>query len=455
MLMQFVVENFRSFRDKAVLSLIAAEGVLHAEHQVAQEDEASPRQLRFPQVAGHPPILRCAAVYGANASGKSNLVKALSFARRLVVLGTRSDDRIEVSPFKLDQPSRSAPSRFEFEIAVGGLRYSYGFVATARVIEAEWLFENDGTGERLLFERTQHHPSATPAITLGDTLAKNLERRQFFRFVAQGTRKNQLFLTEAREHNAAEIEPIARWFKRGLHVSSLTPTPSKLLRRLERNASLARFVADFLKASGTGVSNITVDRFPLDGKRGVGLAEFMVAGGTIEHDRDASGTPELVRLQMHHASATGTLIPLGLDEESAGTLQLMALAAFLYDLQRSAGGARTIVIDELERSLHPLLTRAVIKTFLESRTRGRRGQLLFTTHDTNLLDLSLLPRDSIWFTEKDGDGATSLYSLAEFKGEQLAKLGEHLEEGYLQGRFGAIPFLGDPSKLGWTRDAAE
>ena len=454
MLMQFVVENFRSFQKEAALSLVAAEGIEHAENQVAQDETASP-QLRFAQVAVHPRILRCAAIYGANASGKSNLVKALSFARRLVVLGTKSDDHIKVSPFKLDQPSRSAPSRFGFEILVGGIHYSYGFVAGERVIEEEWLFANDGRGEQLLFERIHQPPHTTPKITLGDALASDPGRRQFLGFVAQGTRRNQLFLTEAREHNATELDPVARWFKRGLQVSSPISTPAKLLRRLERDASLTRFVADFLRTSGTGVSDIKVERFQVDRNRDQGLAEFMSAGGTIERDRDASGSLELVRLQMQHASAAGTLVPLGLDEESAGTLRLMALAAFLHDLQQSAGGARTIVIDELEQSLHPLLTRAVIKTFLEATTPARRGQLLFTTHDTNLLDLNLLPRDSIWFTEKDTGGATSLYSLAEFKSEQLDKLHDRLEEGYLLGRFGAIPFLGDPAKLGWTRSAAE
>jgi hypothetical protein len=441
--MQFAVENFRSFRHKAVLSLLPAEGIEHAEHQVAQEDEFASRQLRFSQVAGQPPILRCAAVYGPNASGKS----------KLVVLGTKSDDHLNVTPFKLDDASRGGPSRFEFELAIGEVRYSYGFVATSKIIEAEWLFANDGTGERALFERTQPSPYGAPEITLGDALAEDTERRQFLGFVAKGTRKNQLFLTEAREHNAVELGPVARWFKRGLYVAPKTSKPVRLLRRLERDASLARFVADFLKASGTGVSDIRVERHRVD-RRGEGLAEFILAGGTIEREQGASGL-ELLRIQMQHASVGGTLVPLGLNEESDGTLRLMTLGVFLYDLQRSAGGARTIVIDELERSLHPLLTRAIIKTFLESRTPDRRGQLVFTTHDTNLLDLSVLPRDSIWFTEKDSEGATSLYSLAEFKEEQLVKLGDHLEDGYLHGRFGAIPFLGDPIKLGWIRDAAE
>ena len=150
------------------------------------------------------------------------------------------------------------------------------------------------------------------------------------------------------------------------------------------------------------------------------------------------------------------MVPFAFSEESDGTRRLVGLAHFLFDLTQPANGAPTLhVIDELDRSLHPLLTRFFLDAFLNASTPEHPGQILFTTHDTNLLDLNVLSRDSVWFTEKDAGGASHLYALAEFKGEQLDRLGADLEAGYLQGRFGAIPFLGDARRLGWARGSAE
>ncbi|MCA9709814.1 MAG: ATP-binding protein, partial [Myxococcales bacterium] len=137
-------------------------------------------------------------------------------------------------------------------------------------------------------------------------------------------------------------------------------------------------------------------------------------------------------------------------EESDGTRRLVGLSPPLFALMRTP---TAVIIDELDRSLHTLLCRNRIEGFLDADPSSS-GQLIFTTHDTNLLDLTLLPRDSIWFVEKDRSGGSTLYSLAEFKEEQLEQLGSNLERGYLSGRFGAIPFLGDPKRLGWTKKTA-
>ena len=435
MLLQFVVENFLSFRDKAVLSMLAADGVDH--------DEA--HCVRLP---GLPPVLRCAAVYGANASGKSNLIKALDFARKLVVGGTRAGEEIPLRRFKLAPASLSAPTRFEVDLHAGGRRYSYGFVATTEAIESEWLFADE---EELLFQRERREGAERPEIELGAALTEDRARRQFLEFVAEGTRPNQLFLTEVAEHNVGELSAVTGWFRSGavvLRPGLLDLTPA-LWQRLEESTAFRDYLGEMLESAGTGVTRV---ESKAQDKRG--FAGFIQELNRTDPREGSHRLPEDSSVKFLHVSASGAAIPFAFGEESDGTRRLIGLAPLLFDLRQAANGTPVVhIIDELDRSLHPLLTRFFLDAFLRVAP-DRPTQILFTTHDTNLLDLNVLSRDSIWFTEKDAGGASALYSLAEFKGDQLVRIGEHLEQGYLQGRFGAIPFLGDPRRLGWSRQGA-
>jgi uncharacterized protein len=447
MLLQFVVENVLSFRDKAVLSMLAADGVPHSEAQC----------VRFP---GLLPVLKCAAIYGANGSGKSNLVKAFKAARRIVVDGTKAGEQIPLRRFKLEAASLAAPSRFEIDLHAAGRRYSYGFVVTPEEVESEWLFVSDGGEEQPLFERER--PSGggdRPTITLGPALTEDEARRRFIAFVAEGTRPNQLFLTECAERNVGELGVVTKWFRSGVAIdrSSIIDFVSEF--RILESEAFRDYLGKLLKDAGTGVSQITVEprresEIPSDDL----IEETQRVMEAMRQTTEATlrGMPLDSRVKLHHPSRNGTLVPFVPDEESDGTRRLMALAPFLFDLLQPQNGTPAVhLIDELDKSLHPLLTRFFLETFFRSSSAEHPGQILFTTHDTNLLDLSLLSRDSIWFTEKDASGASSLYSLSEFKGEQLDRIGEHLEEGYLQGRFGAIPFLGDPRRLGWSMGGKE
>lgn len=297
MLIQFAVENVLSFRDKAVLSALAAPGVDHDPHHI----------YRTP---GGLELLRVLVLYGANASGKSNVVKALGWVRGLVVDGTAAGQPISVRPFKLDPDACKRPSSAEFEIlAASGAHYSYGFVVTRERVEAEWLFRIEGDDEVMLFEREGGE------IKFGDAISPEAERRAFIGFVAEGTRPNQLFLHEAFDRNVKELAGAVGWF-----------------------------------------------------------------------------------------------------ESSFG------------------------VIDEIGSSLHTLSIRHIVKTVLQTDPNVQ-AQRIFTTHDTNLLDLTLFTADSVWLLEKDRGGASKLYALSEFKSDQLKQLTGKVEQGYLQGRFGAVPFL--------------
>jgi AAA15 family ATPase/GTPase len=427
MLLQFVVENVLCFRDRTALSLLAAKG--------ASQDEA--HVIRLP---GLPPVLKCAAIYGANASGKSNLIKAFELARRLIVDGTKPGEPIPLRRFKLEAASIAAPSRFEFDIHAAGRRYTYGFVATPEMIKSEWLFVNDGTIEVPLFEREHGSEGVRrPTITLGPALTADAARRKLITSVAESTRPSQLFLTECADRQVSELEDVMAWFREGSVVILPSFTQQLSEHRIEQSEEYRTYLGELLKSAGTGISQVTVQA-PKDDEQPLSSVGFRKLQERLRVQ---------ARLELHHTSTEGGLVPFTLSEESDGTRNLLALAPFLFDLFQPPGGSPTVhILDELNKSLHPLLTRFFVDTFLRTASAAHPGQLIFTTHDSSLLDLSLLPRESIWFIEKDTSGSASLYSLAEMKGEQRDQVGEHLQESYAQGRCGGIPILGDPARLG-------
>lgn len=426
MLLQFTVENVLSFRDETVFSLLAAPGVEHAPGQV----------IEVPGLGRS--VLRVAALYGANASGKSNLVKAMKTAALLVLVGTPPGMPINVSPFKLDPEAERKPRRFEFEIWADGARWSYGFACTSARVEAEWLYRDAGSGEEHVFQRTAGDDEVS--IEIGNALGLNDERRQFWKFVAEGTRPTQLFLTEARERNVKELAALLQFFWNLFGFVRRTPFV------LSERDDVVSFAAELLRGAGTGIAGLVV-RDPKKDRPARGEIKGLgTAAEYIETDTD----PKIRFLHSIPGGSEG--IFLEEEEESDGTRRLVDLAPNWFLLEKTDA---TIVIDELDRSLHALLSRNLLERFLAADP-VTSGQLVFTTHDTNLLDLELLPPDSIWFVEKDLGGGSSLYSLAEFKPEQLEQLGNKVESGYLHGRFGGTPFLSNPriSGSGSTKKSA-
>lgn len=437
MLVQFAVENFMSFRDKVVFSLRALEGA------PASQAYVDGQGLR---------LLRCAAIYGANASGKSNLVRALTFCQQLVLSGKKSNERIPVKPFRLDPESTRGPSQFEFELLLSGAIYSYGFRIDAETVLEEWLFRTpSGRDEELVFER--RFESANPeraAFDFGPVLSTDTNRLQFVGFVGEGTRRNQLFLYEAVERNVVEFEPVLNWFRGGLKLITPETKYTSLVQRVHEDPGFRMFLGSYLAGADTGIAGLTTRKsdlgripgMPPEAQESV-VRSFMFSERmlTTEEGRFID-----VDLRTQHRDSHGQEVQFAVDEESDGTRRLMHLAPSLHPSGQAAG---TSVIDELDRSLHPLLTRKFVRDFLSGNPQSHE-QLIFTTHDTNLLSRDLLPAEAVWFVEKDPKGCSHLYSLAEFDPAQLEQLGDSLEAGYLSGRFGAIPFFADRKKLGWT-----
>ncbi len=435
MLIRFAVQNFRSFYEEAVFSMLPGRMQKHAHHIISAEG------------AQGIDVLRTGLLYGANASGKSNLIKAMDFARDFILDGTKPKQRIRVEPFRLKKEAWQQPSRFEFEFVSNGQAYAYGFVVDRHRVHEEWLYLMDKQKEVALFERTAD--SETQAvISFPNPKLLPTQDEQFLQFVARSTRPNQLFLTKSTEDNLPDFAPVFDWFNENLIIlfpdSQITNFPGFVQNDKGARDSLSKF----LTAMNTGIVAVTLDRvdkshipFPTDElfdklePQDSIIVDVPPEGIRYIAGLDEKGQPEVYSLGAVHHLGNGGEVTFDVFEESDGTQRLFDLFPVLHSAEPGV-----FVIDELERSLHPNLVRRFIEWFLESDSKS---QLIVSTHESTLLDLELLRRDEIWFVEKSPAGSSTLYSLEEFK----PRADLDIRRGYLHGRFGAIPVLGSSLKL--------
>ncbi len=431
MLLQFTLENFLSFRDRTVLSMLADPRVTH-----------TPEQVRTS--SGHE-ALRTIGLYGANGSGKSNLVKAFALVRKLVLEGTtREDERLPITPFKLDAEHKQAPTHIEIDFILDDIHYSYGFEATSRQVYAEWLDRIDGTTEIPLFTRDS---SGGATIALSDALSADPERRRILGYAASLVRENQLFLAEAGQQKLPELARFRHYFRQWAVVGPQSAY-APMFARMARDAPFTAAVAQLLADAGTGIADLRISKHPQDAPRN-DVVELLERAGTERSIPVGDGLSALrltddrrveqLELWAIHQLPQGLATDLNIREESDGTRRLLHLAPLLLDLDHEHS---LCIIDELDSSLHPLLTRLFLQRFIAQSQAGT-GQLIFTTHDTNILDFRILSRDSVGFVEKDVNGRSITYPLSELNQAQVDEVEAHgLEAAYLDGRFGAIPFLG-------------
>lgn len=450
MLLQFSVGNYRSFKDKVLLNMIPAKSRIMKEHIITDSEGKKISAL---------PI---AVLYGANASGKTNLVNAIAFAQEFIVQGTRSDQAIKVIPYLLDPASETKPGHFEFVFKHENVLYTYGFLASKQSVHEEWLFAHFSTQESLIFERITKDQRAN--IRPGNRLISDTGSAKFINFVARGTRPNQLFLTEANDKNIALIKPVFNWFREHLHVIPPNSQYHALEIPAQEDRELLDYLAKLLIIADTGISSIHSESESLDADRhltglpedlrtqvieSLGLKRFRQmliqtpgSAFSVSRKKENDGADfKYTSLKTEHLRTDHSKILFEPADESDGTRRLMSLAPLLKDAWVRD---RVFVIDELDRSLHSHISRLFLQLcILGVVEKQARGQFILTTHDTNLLDRSLLRRDEIWFLEKDRAGASHLTSLADYKISD----GMNYENGYLNGRFGAIPFIGNIKEL--------
>ncbi len=414
-----------------------------------------PNHIISPVTGDYKKVLKAGIIYGANASGKSNFVKALKFISNLIVEGTHSGDLINRKPFALDEKVSIMPSEFSFNFYANEKCYSYGISIDSKNIHHEWLYEILKTSEKKLFEREliDNKESNYSFGSWIDSLDK--EKRQFINFVAKGTRLNQPFIKESIDRQLDLFSDAYEWFKNSLHI--IFPHTqfniASLLFDEEKTEILERLIS-FLEDSDTGIVDYKLEDINLENK----LPEMLVKDleKSIEHDKYVAilekGGKERVfvkrdkksnllkgsELVLKHRGVSESGEPIQIDpqDESDGTVRLIDLIPILLN---SPDVPNIFIVDEFDRSLHPNLSYNFLKLFFEHTNDN--VQLIVTTHEENLLDLELLRRDEIWFIEKDYDGSSHLYSLEEFQ----PRYDKDIRKGYLQGRFGAIPVLRPPS----------
>lgn len=437
MLIRFHVSNFLSFNEGVELSMIPGKARKHQNHIVRSKNKAGIS------------VLRAAITYGANASGKSNLVKAMSFAKELILKGTEAKESIPRTHFKLSAETPNKPSEFEIEIIYEGQGYVYGFKLDKHRIHEEWLYEILKTTEKMLFERKTSSSGKT-TVEFDNLKLESNKEKDFLDFVAMGTRPNQLFLTESIERDVKHFEMIDKWFRNNLEIS-FPSTRWPLLVSVGKDQDLGSDLVEYLERLGTGISGFKLtdvdpeqefsSEFIDELLKIPSEEELLIVGGGPEDKRYLleidNGEIKANKLMLRHQmSDSDKEILFDMSEESDGTRRLMDLFPGIANLESKE---KVFVVDELDRSLHPVLSRELIKLFLQNGTNS--SQLIATTHESNLLDLNLLRRDEIWFIEKDRDGASQVYSLEEY----APRHDKDIEKGYMRGRYGAIPIIGDIS----------
>lgn len=446
MLIRFSVENFSSFKDRQTISMIPGKGTLKSDHKTDKIGGIS--------------TLKVGVIFGANASGKSNLIKAIGFGRRLVLQSKKTGDAIRYSKFKLDDEFLSKDSRIEYEFQHKGVNYAYGFVFNKKMIKEEWLYKITNKSEVKIFERTGD------IFDLDNLYKKNKsdEHRQFLRFTAKGTAENNLFLNEVFQRrvkdNVSDVTDILNafdWFLNSLKVIHPDDKYNIGLRfELKDNEKLLQSFEQFLDYFDTGIDGVCLEDVAIDSvdvpkKILEKIAEDLLNSSSEEKTAailseknttyfisvDDNKDLSFHKFMTKHVTDNEYLFDTS--EESDGTNRIIDFIPLLMDLLK---GDNVFVIDEMERSLHPNLIYDLIDLFL-AKSKGVNSQMILASHESSLLTQKLLRKDEIWFIVKDNSGKSILHSLEEYN----VRFDKKIRKDYLLGRFRAIPKLGNRNEL--------
>lgn len=417
MLIEFSVKNFLSFKDRTTLSMEKGNG-----------DEVLENVIKN----NITDILKTSAIYGANASGKSNLLKALSCA----IIMVRNSNLIPVEghwdcikPFLFDENCRNEPSEFEFIFITNNIKYRYFFSADRSKIYTEILDAYYSQKPTNIFTRTK-----TNIYEFNSDKTK-------LEYLATNNTENKLFLSTATTWNYDKTKDAYLWFATIIDTyDSFDSITDKDLKDYSTNNGLKEFAIKLLNEADILIKDMIVDysEKEIEGQPADILVPALLSPEGKYRVRNVNVN---INIELEHTITDKNNVTrtykLNFAEESAGTKILFAFAPFL---KRAFESTKIIIIDELEKSLHPAIVEFIIKLFNNSNINKANSQLIFTTHATNLLNIEILRRDQIWFTEKNPyNGASELYPLDSFS----VRKDENIEKGYINGRYGAIPFIKD------------
>ncbi len=417
MLIEFTVKNYRSIKDEQLLSMVKDKG-----------DELEDTNSFSPNVPSVAPLLHSAVVYGANAAGKSNLIKAL-VDMEVIVRNSASKiqegDNLPIDPFLFDDESAKAPSEFEAVFVTEGIKYQYGFTATKHKIFEEWLIAYPKGRPQRWFSRVFDEESGTYDYKFSDNLLGPKSVWQ------NATRANALFLSTAVQLNSDQLKPAFNWFKEKLRPTNVSGWgPTFTASQCEDESSKAQ-ILDFLQAADFNIHDINIEKEKFDPNSLPDAFPDELKETLVREMKDK----EIIEIKTIHKTKAGKLVQLDFTDESDGTQKFFSFVGPWLDILKNG---YILVVDELHDSLHPKMVKHLVSLFHNKETNPKNAQLIFTTHETSILNQDVFRRDQIWFCEKNDNQETTLYPLTDFSPR---KEKENLELGYLSGRYGALPFV--------------
>lgn len=440
MILRAVVRNLYSFKDETEISFVAGKSTTHCEHvsRAEKRDDIS--------------VLKAGIIYGANASGKSNVIKAISVIQK-IALGSLPKRSIE--PFKLSVP-HNTPSKIEIEFKANNRFYAYGVEFSIKGILEEWLFEINSRTDKEVFTR-RVEPDGN-VFSFG-TISGNDDMQQLIKYISLSTPITDSFLSEYIKRNGKGLTAINeayQWMKEDLKIIFPDSRYEGISIRAEKDKDFALATKSLLEYFNTGIVDIRrikVKKEDVDLPKEIVndlLSEaedkktIVVASpsdsSTYFFETDENGITNIFKQSAIHRMRDGNEVSFEMDEESDGSIRLLDFIPMLIDLKLNSS---VYLIDEIDRSMHPMLSQKLLEYYFASLDKERDTQLICTTHESNLLDLNMIRADEVWFVEKGLDGSSHLTSLAEYKPR------EDVRKGYLQGRYGAIPFFASINSLKW------
>jgi uncharacterized protein len=426
MIVSFSVENWMSFQEVTTLSMTATTERQHKD--------------RVPRVQKYKTgILPVATIYGGNASGKTNFFKALNFVKKLILDGTKPDSLIPVEPFMLDQNSMNTPSKFKLELLIDEFIYEFSFAITRKKVLEEKLIKISSSSEKVLYHRKEENLN----------FDKSLDNNRFLHFAFQGTRDNQLFLTNSVSQKVEEFYPVYDWFKNTLKLIAPDSRFEPFESFLDEDIQLDDRINEILSQLDTGISHlgyeeIAFETLPFSEKLKSLLQEDVnnnTTGKVYSPSKEQivvsqkEGKLIAKKLCTYHKESKGKDVKFEMAQESDGSRRIIELLPSFLSIS-SGNSNKVYVIDEVDRSLHSLLTIQLLKLYLDSLTTESRSQLLLTTHDMMLMDQKYFRRDEMWIVERNSKGGSTLFSFSDFKNIRYDK---DIRKSYLQGRLGGIP----------------
>ena len=420
MLVDFKVENFRSIKEKQLLSMVAT-----------SQKEFTDTHTFLPTTSKNLSLVKTAAIYGANAAGKSNILKAMEVMQEIVLeSGSRYQrgDKLPVKAFLFDNEVNE-PTEFEINFIYDEVRYQYGFAATKERITEEWLIAYPKGRPQNWFARAYNERTKEYKWQFGDKLTGKKQLWQ------ESTRSNALFLSTAVQLNSEQLKPVFDWFADKLKITGVVGWNPSFTMRLCSDAEYKENILKFLKMADMDIEDIEIKKEDFDPAK---LPKDMPEELKEDITKDMKGKEIIKGAKFYHLDNYGKKVALDFDDESDGTRKLFSFIGPWID---SLENGNVLLIDELHDNFHPLMVKFLIEMFHNKDMNKSNAQLIFTTHETSVLNQETFRRDQIWFCEKQ-NRATTLYPLTDFSPRKGV---EDLEKGYLSGRYGALPFFQDIS----------